>query len=558
MVGDYELEMAYHAAKAPIVAPKQTAAVAAPATDRTSGQVPVVLVDNLPDQAYGDYSGGYGSVRTDWDGDKFYSGFGITKDYSIVDYWKLRQRSKQLFTENLYARGLIRRLLTNEINKGLALEATPDADILKLDTELLSDWSESVERLFSVWGKLPDLCDHKMLRTFGAIQRQARMMAIVSGDVLVIIRQGASKLPTVELIDADHVEDPLSDTYWRQANARGNEITHGVEVDKNGRHVAFYVAQDDGTHLRVPARGTRTGRRQAWLVYGTERMIDEVRGQSLLALVVQSLKEVDRYRDAEQRAAVINSMIAMWVKKTEDKKGTLPVTGGAVRKDTYTTQDDSEGRKDVQFSTNMPGMIMQELQTGEEPVSYDTRRPNVNFGTFEAAIINAIAWANEVPPEVLTLAFQNNYSASRGAVNEFKMYLERIRAGFGEEFIDPIYQEFLVSETLIGAIDMPGFLDARRDPSLWYIYGAWVSADWSGAIKPNVDLLKEVKAYTGLIEQGLITRERATRELTGMKFSKSVQQLSRENVQLAEALQPLIEAGIIKDENPDNILDEGD
>jgi lambda family phage portal protein len=515
----------------------------------------VINLNELGDQAYtGGYSGGYGSVSSTWDGDKFYSGFGITKDYAIVDYWKLRKRSKQLFTENLYARGLIRRLLTNEINKGLALEATPDASILGLDEDTLSDWSEMTERRFSVWGKNPELCDHRELRTFGAIQRQARMMALISGDVLVILRQGSSRLPSVELIDADHVEDPASDELFRQARARGNKIKHGVEVDKNGRHIAFYVRQDDGKHLRVAAKGARTGRRQAWLVYGTERMIDDVRGQSLLALVIQSLKEVDRYRDAEQRAAVINSMIAMWVKKSEDKMGTLPVTGGAVRKDTHTTQDDSQGRKDVQFSTNMPGMIMQELQTGEEPVSYDTRRPNVNFGTFEAAIINAIAWANELPPEVLTLAFQNNYSASRGAVNEFKMYLERIRNGFGEEFIDPIYQEFLISETLIGAIDMPGFLDARRVPSLWYIYGAWVSADWSGAIKPNVDLLKEVKAYTGLIDQGLITRERATRELTGMKFSKSVQQLVRENQQLAAAMQPLIDAGIVKDENPEETL----
>jgi len=525
-------------------------------SEATQPGTTVVSLNQLGDQASsGGYTGGHGAVSSTWDGDKFYSGFGITKDYSIVDYWKLRKRSKQLFTENLYARGLIRRLLTNEINKGLALEATPDASILGMDENTLSDWSEMTERRFSVWGKNPELCDHRGLRTFGAVQRQARMMALVSGDVLVILRQGNSKLPTVELIDADNVESPITaDKFFRQAKARGNKIKHGVETDTNGRHIAFYVRQENGTHIRVPAKGVRTGRRQAWLVYGTERMIDDVRGQSLLALVIQSLKEVDRYRDAEQRAAVINSMIAMWVKKSEDKMGTLPVTGGAIRKDIHTTQDDSQGRKDVQFSTNMPGMIMQELQTGEEPVSYDTRRPNVNFGTFEAAIINAIAWANEVPPEVLTLAFQNNYSASRGAVNEFKMYLERIRNGFGEEFNDPIYQEFLISETLIGAIDMPGFLDARRNPSLWYLYGAWVSADWSGAIKPNVDLLKEAKAYKLLCDEGWITRERATRELTGMKFSKSVQQLVRENEQLAAAVQPLIDAGIIKDENPEETL----
>jgi lambda family phage portal protein len=509
----------------------------------------VINIDDLKNSSASGYS------DTSWGGDKFYDGFGITKDYAIVDYWKLRKRSKQLFTENLYARGLIRRLLTNEINKGLALEATPDGEILNVETNTLSDWSEMIERRFAVWAKNPELCDHKGLRTFGAIQRQARMMALISGDVLVILRQGASNSPTVELIDADHIEDPMSGTMHRQAKARGNEIKHGVEVDPNGRHIAFYVKQADDTHVRIPARGARTGRRQAWLVYGTERMVDDVRGQSLLALVVQSLKEVDRYRDAEQRAAVINATIAMWIKKTEDKMGTLPVTGGAVRKDTYTTQNDSQGRKDVQFSSNMPGMIMQELQTGEEPVSYDTRRPNVNFGTFEAAIINAIAWANELPPEVLTLAFQNNYSASRGAVNEFKMYLERIRNGFGEEFIDPIYQEYLVSEVLIGSVDMPGFLDARRDPSRWHIYGAWVSADWSGAIKPNVDLLKEAKAYKLLCDEGWITRERATRELTGMKFSKSVQQLARENEQLAAAMQPLIDAGIVKDENPDAVAD---
>jgi lambda family phage portal protein len=541
MVGEYELDMAYYAATAPIN-------VTVPSSKQNS-TVPVVSINDLKDTNA--YSEGYSN--THWDGDKYYGGFGITKDYDIVDYWKLRKRSKQLFTENLYARGLIRRLLTNEINKGLALEATPDASILKMDEDTLAEWSEMTERLFNVWGKNPELCDHKKLRTFGADQKQARMMALISGDVLVIVRQGEHKLPTLELVDADLVEDPASDARYRRAKNRGNKIKHGVEIDSNDRHVAFYVRQADDTHKRVPARGVKTGRKQAWLVYGTERMIGDVRGQSLLALVVQSLKEVDRYRDAEQRAAVINSMIAMWVKKTEDKMGTLPVTGGAVRKDTFTTQDDSQGRKDVQFSSNMPGMIMQELQTGEEPVSYDTRRPNVNFGTFEAAIINAIAWANEIPPEVLTLAFQNNYSASRGAVNEFKMYLERIRNGFGEEFNDPIYQEFLISATLIGAIDMPRFLESRRDPSQWHTYGAWVSADWSGAIKPNVDLLKEAKAYKLLCDEGWITRERATRELTGMKYSKSVQQLVRENEQLAAATQPLIDAGIVRDQNPDAV-----
>ena len=55
-----------------------------------------------------------------------------------------------------------------------------------------------------------------------------------------------------------------------------------------------------------------------------------------------------------------------------------------------------------------------------------------------------------------------------------------------------------------------------------------------------------------MVNQGIITRERASRELTGMKFSKVVQQLARENEQLATAIMPLIQAGIVKDQNPDD------
>ena len=508
------------------------------------------LSDNNDQRVYdvnalGNYVGGADS----WSGDKFLGGFGITKDYEIVDYWLLRKRSKQLFTENLYARGLIRRLITNEINKGLALEATPDADILGLNPEDLAVWSENTERRFTIYGKNPELCDHRQARTFGALQRQARMMAIISGDVLVMLRQGPTGLPTVDLIDAEHVSDPNSDTLIRAVRNRGNEISNGVEIDKSGRHVAFFVKQSNGIHRRVTARGAKTGRKQAWLLYGTERLIDDVRGQSLLALVIQSLKEIDRYRDAETRSAVVNSMIAMWVEKTQDKMSTLPMTGGALRKDTITTQNDSQGRKDVTFSQNMPGMMLQELQTGEKPTSYDTKRPNVNFGTFEASIINAIAWSNEIPPEVLTLAFSSNYAASRGAVNEFKMYLDRIRTGFGEEFNDPIYQDYTISEILNRNIVAPGLLEAWRDPLMWDRFGAWMLADWSGAIKPNADLLKEVKAYQLLVAEGWLTRDRASRELTGMKYSKSVRQLVSENEKLAEANQPLIDAGLTKNEN---------
>lgn len=505
-------------------------------------QNPVISIESMAQYVGGSTSG------QSWNGDKFYGGFGITKDYEVVDYWLLRKRSKQLFTENLYARGLIRRLITNEINKGISLEATPDNKILNLSDEQADEWSEIVERRFAIWGKNPKICDFKQSKTFGALQRQARMMAIVSGDVLVILRQGSNNITNIELVDAEFVQTPNSDFMLRAVKSRGNKVDEGVELNSSGRHIAYFVQNTDGKFTRVPTHGTRTGRKQSFLLYGTEKLLNQVRGQSLLALTLQSFKEVDRYRDSEQRAAVINSMIALWVEKSEDKIGSGALGSGAVKKNTITTQNDSEARKDVEFSASMPGVMLTELQQGEKPHSYDTKRPNVNFAVFESAILSAVAWANEIPPETLFLQFQSNYSASRGATAEFKMYLDKARSELGDDFLSIVYQDFLLSEVLKGNIEADGLLQAFRGRQ-WDIYGAWVSSNWAGAIKPNIDLLKEVNAYKAMIDSGLITRDRAVRELTGMKYSKVVQQLKRENDEFVTAMKPLIDAGLLKDEN---------
>ena len=471
---------------------------------------------------------------TYFDGDKFFGGFGNTQIY-LTDYVTLRQRSNQLFNDNIYARGLIRRLITNEINTGLSLEATP-GDLLGMGDDERNEWSENVENRFQVWADNPQLCDYKQKDTFGALQRDIRREALVGGDVLVINRiSRVTNLPQIEIISGGMVQSPGA-----VKPRQGNKITHGVETDSRGRQVAFWVTQEDGTSKRVPAFGERTGRRLAWLVYGTDKRIDELRGQPLLALILQSLKEIDRQRDAVQRKAVINSMLAMYIKKTEDKPSTKPITGGAVRRDTADITDSDGAQRKFNIAQQIPGVVMEELQQGEEPIGFGNAGVDLNFPGFEAAIINGVAWANEIPPEVLTLAFSSNYSASRGAVNEFKMYLDMSRSGRAAELDKPVYHEWLLSEVLLGKISAPGLLEARRDPTKYDIVGAWISSDWAGAIKPSVDLKKEVAGYKDMISGGLITRARATRELTGMKFSKVAQQLKSENEALAKATEPLL------------------
>lgn len=470
--------------------------------------------------------------RYSWDdGSKFPGGYGPTQ-LLAPDYWTLRKRSAELFETNLYARGVIQRLVTNEINTGLHLESTPEEAILGLEEDSLADWSETVENRFQIWSDRPQLSDHAEQVTFGRQQAIARTEALVVGDVLVVQRQDArTGLPRVQLINGEKVQTPFG-----LEPQSGNKIRHGVELDSNGRHVAYWIQQEDGTSKRLAAWGEKSGRRIAWLVYGTPHRLDDVRGKPILSLVLQSLKELDRYRDSTQRKALVLSHLAMFIEKTMDKPGSRPITGGAVRR----SHERAEGTRPEQercFATaqQVPGFVIEELQTGEKPQAFQVNGTTESYGLFEEAIVQAIAWALEIPPEILTLSFNSNYSASQAAINEFKMYLNKVRTDFGDAFCQPIYVEWLLAETTSKKITAARLLEAWRDFTLYDIFAAWISSDWAGQIKPAVDLTKLVGGYKAAIEEGFITRDRASRELFGTKYSKNVQKLRRENPQLAEA-----------------------
>lgn len=504
-------------------------------------------------------------ARYAWDnGTKFPGGFGETL-IPIPDYWTLRARSVQLFETNLYARGIIRRFITNVINTGLHLEATPDENVLGLEEDSLNDWTETVENRWRIWEQCSWLCDQREQSAFGAIQAAAYMEALIAGDVLVVLRQDPrTGLPRVQLITGDSVQTPLSAT---QGLESGNRIVHGVELDKQGRHVAYWVRQYDSfsysvTSKRLPAWGEKSGRRLAWLVYGTEKRLDDVRGKPILSLVLQSLREIDRFRDSTQRKAVINSMLAMFIEKTEDKMGTMPITGGAIRRGSVTAQDAGASPRTFHVAEHIPGLVLDELQTGEKPVPFATTGTVENFGTFEEAIVQAVAWALETPVEILRLSFSNNYSASQAAINEYKMFLNRVRSAFGADFCAPIYVEWLLSEVLAQRITAQRLVDAWRDWSLYDVFGAWISSDWAGQIKPAVDLSKLVAGYTAMVEQGFVTRDRAARELTGMKYSKVAKRLRLENEQLHEANKPLAPPAPVMPPGskgaPNDEADEGD
>lgn len=484
-----------------------------------------------------------------FDGSKYPGGMNDKLDLLGMDYWTLRRRSYRLFTENRYAAGLVKRLITNVIHRGLTLEATPNGAILGKTDDFINDWSDDVEAKFDIWAENKELVSYNHQDTFGQIQADIYKTSLLSGDCLIILRQHpVLRTPTIQIIDGSSVRSPL--------DYKGkNRIQHGVELDKKGRHLAYWVQDSSGPTglkpVRVPAKGLKSGRKIAWMVYGSKIRVDDVRGMPMLGIILQALKELDRYSDAEQRAAVLNAVLAMMVKKGEDKVGTRPAGRGAVRRDTVQVADSSSpsSPRTWNIQQQMPGMVIDELQYGEEPVSFNTMRPNVNYQVFEEAMMASFAWVMEMPPNIYRLAFSSNYSASGAEINELKIFLDKVRANFATDVTKPIYREWLISMVLVGLITADGLLEAWRDISQFLISGAWFLSEWSGAIKPSLRRKDDIKAYIEAIREGLATRDMATKEIFGRKYTTIVKRLIKENSSLVTSLDPLISAGLIKTEN---------
>lgn len=492
-----------------------------PATDMARLFAPPKLdVESLPTSAY--------ATWRYYDGEKFSGGFGATQ-VLWKDYWALRARSAQLFEQNLYARGIIRRLVTNEINTGLDLEVSPEESIIGREEGSLDEWSEEVENRWRIWARTPGRSDAMRLRGFGRLQAAARMESLISGDVLVaLVQDRATGLPRVQLFDGQMVQSPPH-------NPRaGHRINEGVELDSRGRQVAYWIHQEDSTWKRLPAWGEKSGRRLAWLVYGTETREHETRGTPMLSIVLQSLLELDRYRDAATRKAVINSMVAMFIQKDEERMGTRPLSGAAIRRGDMEAIDQDGNVRTFAAEEHIPGMVFQELNVGEKPVGFNNAGTDEKFVDFQDALVAAMAWHFEIPPEILTLSFNANYSASQAALNEFKMYLNAMRTRFAEEFCKPIFGEWFIAQAITGRIRAPEALQSWRDPSQYDIFGAWIASEWAGHIKPSTDLVKVAKGYEILVDRGWMTYDLATKELTGQKFSKVVKKQRIEREQLAE------------------------
>ena len=436
----------------------------------------------------------------------------------------IRQRSRDLYCGgSTLATGAVKRLRTNAVGTGLHLKSTINEEILGISSEEARKLEETIEREFAHWANSTN-CDIERIDNFYQLQQLALLNALLSGDSFALMtttkRTGSIYDLRIELVEADRVSTPDSETI-------NPLFCEGVEKNANGEVVAYHISKfhplsfqdrEPREWVRVKAFGEKTGRRNVIHVMNRER-IGQVRGVPFLSPVIETIKQLGRYTEAEVLAAVINGLFTVFIEK-ESASDDVPF-GEAVPED---MQVDSEDEGSIELA---PGAVI-DLGEGEKANMVNPGRPNPNFDPFVMAVIKQIGAALEIPYELLIMAFSNNYSASRAAILEFFKVIKMYRAWFVTDFCQPIYEEWLCEAVAKGRINAPGFFN---DP---IIKDAYCSAEWNGPSAGQLDPKKEVEAAELRVQGGFSTRERETTELTGTDFYKNIKQRKREEELLKE------------------------
>lgn len=329
----------------------------------------------------------------------------------------LRQRSRDMAQNNGYAVSLVDKFVAHAIGTGI-----------------VAKWSE--ERTQALWKAWVQQADADGQLDFYGLQALATRTVEESGEVLVRLR---ARLPDdglpvplqIQLLEPDYL-----DHLKTMDLPNGGYIVNGVEFSPLGRPAAYWLFDrhpgEVGPLFR-PLDSHRVDAADVLLVYRKTRP-GQVRGVPRLAPVLQKLRDLDDYEDAELMRKKIEACFAAFV-TTADQSRTL---GQA--------QTDSSGATRTKMS---PGMI-ERLRPGES-VAFGNPSAS-NDGDFTRRQQRAVAaGAGSTYEQMSGDLSQVNYSSGRIGLIDFRALTEQFRwLTFIPMFLEPVAARWLLLARLSG------------------------------------------------------------------------------------------------------------
>jgi lambda family phage portal protein len=378
----------------------------------------------------------------------------------------LRNRSRDLIRNNPFMKRAVSVLRANIVGTGIVPKFS--------DKQAAEAWKR--------WARRE--CDAGRMLNFGGLQVQLVRAIWESGEVLVRFRarrpQDGLRVPLqLQVLEADYLDS--SKTFQFD----GGFVIAGVQFNLIGERTGYWLFDQHPGEVANLAKSMTSKLVPASEVlhfFDATGRPGQVRGFPELAINIWKARDSNLYQEAELMRKKLEACFAVFVTSTDPEfrmgadRGTVP------------------GKRTESLS---PGMI-QYLNPGE---TVDFSAPASSEG-YESAMrvdLRALAAGADVTYEQMTGDYsQVNFTSGRMGKIEFRGFVEQfVLLAFVPIVLDRIAERWALTAYLVGVISKPSILPD----------------EWTAPRVPLLDPLRESQGYKILVENRIISRAEAQREL---------------------------------------------
>ena len=344
--------------------------------------------------------------------------------------------------------------------------------------------NKQIELAWKKWCKKQN-CDITGTQSLNQIIRMAVERKKIDGGILFVKRYTSDGFVPfkLQMIEVDEL-----DAGTVQPKNKGNKVVGGIEFNSFNKPVGYFIRQYDvdGYGLREPI----------WIeakdviFYFTKKRPSQLREMSDMSATIPRIRDINEFITAVSVKERIMACLSIFIKKL------LPTSGIGRGNGTVSDRVSYEGK------TLTPGMI-KELNAGDEIQVVNPSGQGADATSFTKLQQRLIGAGQGISYEATSrdMAESTYSSARQGLIEDDLTYKEDRELLI--EVLDEIYETFIISAVLCGAISIPKF---------WNEKDRFLSHEWIQEPKPWIDPYKESNANKIALQTGQKTYKQIAAE----------------------------------------------
>ena len=330
------------------------------------------------------------------------------------------------------------------------------------------EWNQAAKRAWDKWSRFPDIGSRQ---SFGTLMGLAARSWFYDGESFILLTQGASGRPRLQLIEAQQVATPTG----MESDA---SVFDGVRFDvKNGRAISYFIGQEQQQNQVTDIRSISSD--NVVHIFEPQRA-QQLRGIPFVACVINDLHDLDDLQKLEMEACKLASSVAQVIKTASGE-----VQASSLRNGLASNSDAAQS-----YYENVFGASVKVMKHGDDFQQFLSERPGVNMREYWRNLTEKVC-AGVGIPYVLVFPESMQGTVYRGSLDMSSVWF-RSRHQVMASAARRIWEYVMASEI-------------RTDPSLANPPPDWYEVAIQAPRAPNVDVGRNSAAQLAELEAGITT-----------------------------------------------------